>query len=339
MRASRYFLLLLVSASLFIPGGYAQTDYPYINPPVPYDYSGDSDQTNDSVYLFTPDSEAVYIKVIGFNPPGTETHRIEIWNPTGELYFSEDFGASTGGWTGYFGDYQIESRMPIKNTDAADMNGRWDVIVYLQTGSGIAGPESYSDKRVAIDSFYISIRELGRREILVDAVTFDQVVATGEAVNVDVKLDWIFDTATDAKPSIIDAQSGAVVEEKGDTLSGDGSKTISFSFAAPMEAGTYDYVVEVPYMLNGEWYLDPQADYSFQITVEETETGDIDTGDDDTSEGDTDGGETGFIEQLEQLGIPGFPSLAVLLGLAIFALMLSPGHKDSYKLGIPNACA
>ena len=106
-----------------------------------------------------------------------------------------------------------------------------------------------------------------------------------------------------------------------------------------MEAGTYDYVVEVPYMLNGEWYLDPLADYSLQITVEETETGDIDTGDDDTGEGETDGGETGIIEQLERLGIPGFPSLAVLLGLAIFALMLSPGHKDSYKLGIPNACA
>ena len=104
MRHPRYNLVVIVVFSIFTQGIYAQTDVPYINPPVIYDYSGDSDSSNDATTQFTPDSEALYIKVIGFNPSGTETHRIEVWNPAGELYFSENFGMSRFHHISYFLD-------------------------------------------------------------------------------------------------------------------------------------------------------------------------------------------------------------------------------------------
>lgn len=305
----RNILVFIVLCSLLVPCVSAQeTDEPYSNPPVTYDYSGVSDSTADSVVNFTPEDEAVYIKVIMFHSNGSETHRIEVWNPAGELYLFENFGVGdASGWSGDFGDYPIESRMPIKGTDAANMPGWWDVIVYFQTGAGIAGPDSYTIKHKKLE-FHINIRELGRREISVTEVSYEPEYAPGETVNVDVKLDWIFDTPTDARPQILDTRSGAVVEEKMDTLSGEGSKTIGFSFSAPEEPGSYAYVVEVPYMLNGEWYLDPEADYSVQFTVEAADTGEGETG-----EGDT-GGDSGGGLPFE---ISGFPVASIVAALGV----------------------
>ncbi len=308
-------LLFIVLGSLFVTVAWGQSDTPYTNPPVTYDYSGDSDSTSDSVVNFTPEDEAVYIKVIMFHSSGSETHRIEIWDPSGELEFYEDFGVGdASGWGGSFGDYQIESRMPIKDSPAADMPGTWDVIVYFQTGSGVAGPDSYTIKHKKLE-FYISQRDLGRREIFVDRASYDPVYSPGEVVNVNVELSWVFDTATDANAQIIDTRSGAVVKEKADTLSGEGSKTVSFSFSAPEEHGSYTYVVEVPYLLNGEWYLDPEADYSVQFTVEESGDEDVgNTGRDETDSGDGvgDGGVGDIIQQ-----IPGYPVASILTALAL----------------------
>ena len=315
MRPPRYFLLVLVALSLFTPVGYAQTDVPYINPPVIYDYTGDSDSTSDAVTEFTPDSEALYIKVIGFNPSGTETHLIEVWSPAGELYFSEGFGAGGSGWSGDFGDYMIETRMPIKNTDAADMNGWWDVIVYFQTGAGIAGPDSYSDKRVSVDAFFISIRELGRREIWVDEVIFDEEVAPGETVNVDVNVGWIFDATTDIIQRIYNNAEGVYEVEVSDTVGSEASKTYSLELTAPMTPGDYDYAVEVPYLLNGEWFLADGASSSFIVTVvSENETG---------GEVGGDPGEGDIEDIIRNVGIPGFPPLALYLGLSAIALILN----------------
>ena len=96
MKFERSIFLALMILSLVVTSvGAQETDEPYINPPVTYDYSGDSDSSTDSVVNFTPDDKAVYIKVIMFHSAGTETHRIEVYNPAGELYFYEDFGVGS----------------------------------------------------------------------------------------------------------------------------------------------------------------------------------------------------------------------------------------------------
>ena len=140
MKISRYFLVALLVSSLFAYVAYAQTDVPYINPPVTYDYSGDSDSTSDAVTQFTPDSEAIYIKVIGFNPSGTETHLIEVWSPAGELYFSEGFGAGGSGWSGDWGDYMIESRPEMKFLLDADRGLHYEAVAITSSpDSGVVG--------------------------------------------------------------------------------------------------------------------------------------------------------------------------------------------------------
>lgn len=175
----------------------------------------------------------------------------------------------------------------------ADMNGWWDVIVYFQTGEAIAGPDSYSDKRVSVDAFFISIRELGRREIWINEVTFEEAVAPGETVNVDVNVGWIFDATTDIILGIKDIQEGVYMVEITDTLGSEASKTYSLELNAPMTPGDYGYIVEAPYLLHGEWFLADGASSSFQVTV---------VAEDVTSgEGSEEPGEGGEREERKQL--------------------------------------
>ena len=315
MRHPRYNLVVIVVFSIFTQGIYAQTDVPYINPPVIYDYSGDSDSSNDATTQFTPDSEALYIKVIGFNPSGTETHRIEVWNPAGELYFSENFGAGGSGWSGDFGDYQIESRMPIKDTDTSEMNGWWDVTVYFQTGTGIAGPDSYSDRRISIDAFFISIKELGSREIWINEVTYNETVTPGETVNVDVNVGWIFDSTTGISPGIFNYQEGVYEVDVYDTVGGEASKTYSLEFTAPTTPGTYEYDADVPYYLNDECFYPDESLFLFQITVaaEDAPRSDV----------EEETGQENIEDIISKTGIPGFPLVTLYLGLATMALVLN----------------
>ncbi|MCW3988777.1 MAG: hypothetical protein NWE88_01730 [Candidatus Bathyarchaeota archaeon] len=302
MKYTRSILLTLMFFSLVVSCVGAQvTDEPYVNPPVTYDYSGDSDSSTDSVVNFSPDDEAIYIKVIMFNPTGTETHRIEVYNPAGELYFYEDFGAeSSSGWSGDFGDYQIESRVPIKDTPAADMPGLWDIVVYFQVGESLAGPESYTIKH--LHEFHIAIRELGRREIWIEDITYDEEVAPGALASVDLKVGWIFDSTTSIKPGIYNPETGVYEDQTEDTVGSEASKTYSLEFDAPTDPGTYTYQAEVPYRLNDEWVMGDDAQTSFEITV--------------------------VAPAKKQIGIPGFPAAAVWLGLITALLWMSRQNRS-----------
>jgi len=223
----------------------------------------------------------------------------------------------------FFTDFQYSSSMPIAGTEAAGKLGSWIAEVVTDTESTWKyfwivedGGEQFSDSSESSDSTAStdsseSPDTVGSGEDVnfaeITGLTYPSSVGPGETFQLDIDFDYRFDSVVVFNPAIYYPSSDVIIkEEYFEDMFGSGSDTVFFEMTAPDEPGEYELEVVLYYELDGDYWYDEAATDYVDITVfsGSGSSPTVTSGESDEPDG----------------GIPGFPFIAVVLGLFLFTL-------------------
>ncbi len=101
---------------------------------------------------------------------------------------------------------------------------------------------------------------------IIDVDSSDNVMPGG-LITVNVSVGYIFDSETVLGLGIYRIDMGLYVVGAEDALYGEGNKTYSLVFEAPMSPGRYDLIAEVPYLVGTEWAWGNESTLVFMVNV------------------------------------------------------------------------
>jgi len=136
----------------------------------------------------------------------------------------------------------------------------------------------------------------------ITGLEYPSSVGPGETFRLDIAFDYWFDSVVVFNPVIYDSGSEElVIEDYFEDVSGIGSDTVFFEMTAPDDLGDYELTVVLYFELDGEYYYDDAGVDYVDLTVSSGSSPTVSTDEPDS-------------------GIPGFPFMAVVLGLIFFSL-------------------
>lgn len=326
---SQLLLIILVTLTL-VSIGNASTTFWFISTYESDDFVTRATEESTSKHYFSQDDPFVYV-IGNVTMPPQDEYIIEVKYYYGgadpynqppidqwELVFTDIATISPKrDWRLIGGEYELQyiSRMPIAGTDYASKTYQWNVVV--TTNDEVTGT-SFEISGNDLDQSSETSGSSDGSEVyyaLITGINAPSSIKTGESFQVDVSFDYRFDSNVVFNPAIYDSSTEELItEDYFDDVSGSGSDIVSFSIIAPDNPGEYEFTIVLYFELEGEYYYDDAGIATYPITI--------------SSESGSSGTPTP-ISGDDERGIPGFPYLAVGLGLLITRFIHRRSSYDS----------
>lgn len=138
----------------------------------------------------------------------------------------------------YWEEYNLLLNMPIKDEDAAEKPGRWNVVVYL------------NDEALLSTNFDITQALYSAQLTNIDAPL---KIGKGKNLIITLTISYDFPFPTEVSPGIYDYDTDQWIAEEFEILDGKDTKTYRFNLNAPSEEKTWKLEANVMYNVEGEW--------------------------------------------------------------------------------------
>ena len=125
------------------------------------------------------------------------------------------------------------------------------------------------DDGVASEPYILSveIETPPRADVWIIGLVSSDNVIPGGLISVNVTVGYIFDLETVVEAGLKYSDAGLYLIEFRDTVSGEGSKTYTLEFEAPMSPGVYSLTADIPYWTGVEWVWGNESRQVFIVNI------------------------------------------------------------------------